>query len=108
VDPLSIYVPEVPDCAGGASTTLAVDHADSATGSKADAVAVVLATLSGLLPGDAVERVGYPASTVPLVGVVRAGRLVAVASLDGSASEGWLVGTFTACSDAKIGVKDAG
>ena len=107
VDPASIYVPAEPDCADGGGTTLAVDYPPGATGLKGDAVDVARARLRGLLPGDVVERVGYPASPVRLVGVLRAGRLVAVAHLTGSASGGWLIETLGACSDAKIGIKDA-
>ena len=108
VDPTSIYVPAEPDCADGAATVLAIDYVEFAPSLKGDVVAVAKAKLSGLLPDDVVKRVGYPASAVPLVGVVRAGRLAAVTSFAGSASRGWLIDTLTACSDAGIGVKDAG
>ena len=103
VDPDGMYVRAELTCGGGSATAGVIDYAPGARGTLGNVLDVARRALTGLRPGDLIERAGYPAATgAAAVRVVRRGQVIAVLGYDRDAHGGWLLGGTQACSDAHV------
>ncbi len=103
VDPAGYFVSDVLDCAASTST---VDYAARTEGPKGDVLIVARNQISGLRPGDRVERAGFARSTEPRVRVVRDGKPIAVVAYTSDGGGGWLRGMTSVCDGAEITLRE--
>jgi hypothetical protein len=104
VDPDRQYTPVDLACPTS-GTTATSDYGEDARGPKGTVLDIARMELFGLMPGDVVERAGYPASDGDqLVRVVRNGQVVAVIAYADDGHGGWLVGTTRTCPGSRINV----
>ena len=101
VDPQGLHPPALPTCVGESVSGI-IDYAQGARGDKGDPVTIARRQASGLLPGDVVERAGYPATPLQKVRIVRDGVILAVGTYRRDGAGGWLREGVDRCTDTGI------
>ena len=101
VDPLGIYVPLSLTCSSASHGS--IDYAEGARGERGDPVAIARRHLTGLRPGDTVERAGYPATAERKVRVLRDGSIAWVGTFISDGKGGWLLGATDTCAGVDLG-----
>jgi hypothetical protein len=100
VDPKGVFVPDTLTC--GTVSHQSIDYGADAKGKKGDPVAIARSTITGLRPGDTVERAGYPAAEERKVRVVHDGQIAAVGTYFSDQHGGWLLGSVDECAGSTI------
>ena len=101
VDPDRLYTSAA--CAEDGGTIGTNEYGTGARGPRGTLLDVARAQLRGLMPGDVVERAGYPeASGAKLVRVVRQGQVVAVLWYIDDGHGGWLIDHTWSCPGSDV------
>jgi hypothetical protein len=103
VDPDGHYISPELECEGGSAYGSGSAYPAGTTGDRGTPIEVAEARLTGLEPDDVVEIAGYPDASLPVLRIVRDGRVVGRVKLADDGAGRWLLESVEGCAGTSFG-----